>query len=170
MYQSEDSRKPSSDFLDELGSLALGSRIKRLGDRMMAEANRTYRAFGHDAQPKWFGLLALLYRAGPVGVGEAADRLGLTQPAISQFCRDLEGRGWIQVDLDPDDGRKRVLRLSRRGKAAVAAMQPMWRAVESAANDLCRSAGADFLASLQRLEWALSQKSIAERAQEYRDE
>src|SRR5262245_39228630 len=112
----------SEDFLDELGALALGSRLKRLGDRMMAEASRTYRSFGHDVQPKWFGLLALLHRDGPVGVVQAARRLGLTQPAVSQFCRDLEERGWIELRSDAGDARKRRIELTGRGRAGVASM------------------------------------------------
>ncbi|MDD9968126.1 MAG: MarR family transcriptional regulator [Myxococcales bacterium] len=158
------------DFLDELGELALGSRIKRLGDRMMAEAGRTYAAFGHDAQPKWFALLALLDRRGPVTVVEAAESLGLTQPAVSQFLRGLEERRWIQLGLDPTDGRKRVVRLSKRGRAEVAAMKPMWRAVDAAARELCEEAGGHLLEALQRFEQALEQRSMAERALEHAHE
>src|SRR5262245_5730468 len=159
----------SEDFLDELGALALGSRLKRLGDRMMAEASRTYRAFGHDAQPKWFGLLALLHREGPVGVVDAAQRLGLTQPAVSQFCRGLEERGWIDVRTTAEDASRRRIQLTRSGRSSVASMQPMWLAVQQAAERLCREAGDDFLASIQRLERALADRSIAERALEHRD-
>ena len=157
------------DFLDELAELALGSRIKRLGDRMMAEAERTYRVFGHDAQPKWFGLLALLYRRGPLSVGDAAEQLGLTQPAVSQFLRGLEQKGWVRVKLDPADGRRRIAHLTRRGRGEVEAMQPMWRAGDAAAKRLCDEAGGQLLESLQRFEQALSRRSLAERAMEEAD-
>jgi DNA-binding MarR family transcriptional regulator len=159
----------AQDFLDELGALALGSRLKRLGDRMMAEASRTYRAFGHEVQPKWFGLLALLHSEGPVGIVQAARRLGLTQPAVSQFCQDLEARGWIAVRPDAQDARKRRIELTRRGRSTVASMQPMWRAVQQVAERLCREAGDDFLASIRRLENALAERPIAERALEHTD-
>ena len=158
------------DFLDELGALAVGSRLKRLADRMLAEAAGTYRSFGQDAQPKWFGLLALLHREGPVGVVQAAQRLGLTQPAVTQFCRGLEQRGWVQVSPDPKDGRRRSIRLTRRGRSAVAGMQPMWRAVQRAGEDLCAEAGPSFLDSIRRFERALARRSIAERALEYANE
>ena len=37
-----------NDFLDELGELALASRLKRLSERMMLEASGVYAHFGLD--------------------------------------------------------------------------------------------------------------------------
>ncbi|MCB1633894.1 MAG: MarR family transcriptional regulator, partial [Xanthomonadales bacterium] len=93
--QVEPAPPASGDFLDELGELALGSRLKRLADRIMADAAAIYRHLGHDMQPRWFTLLALLYRHGQCNVVEAAERLGLSQPAISQFSQQLVQRGLI---------------------------------------------------------------------------
>lgn len=154
----------AADFLDELAELALGSRLKRLSDRLMAEANSIYQAFGHTVQPRWFVLLALLYRRGRVGVVDAAESLGISQPAVSQFSRDLEDKGWLKVVFDEQDGRKRYLALTDLGRKEVDSLQPMWRAVEAAAKDLCEETGGDFYRSIQRFEKALKQKSMLARA------
>ena len=159
----------SKDFLDELAELALGSRLKRLSDRLMTEANNTYQAFGHSVQPRWFVLLALLYRKGSVAVVEAADLLGISQPAVSQFSRDLEARGWVAIVADTNDGRKRLLELTEVGRAQVETLQPMWRAVDRAAKQLCEEAGGNFYQSLQRIEQALKQKTLLARALEQVD-
>ena len=47
-------------FLNELAELALGSRLKRLSERMLASASDVYQEFGVDINPKWFTLMALL--------------------------------------------------------------------------------------------------------------
>lgn len=85
---------------------------------------------------------------------------------MSQFCRELEERGWIAIRSDRADRRKRWVRLTPRGRSAVRSMKPMWQAVERAALDLCQEAGGDLLASIQRFEQALTRRSIAERALE----
>ena len=154
----------SADFLDELAELALGSRLKRLSDRLMTEANSIYQAFGHSMQPRWFGLLALLYRRGEVAVVEAADLLGISQPAISQFSRDLEKQGWVTVEQAANDGRKRLLTLTASGRQEVASLQTMWQAVDLAAKELCEETGGDFYQSIQRFERALKRKSLLDRA------
>lgn len=151
------------DFLDQLGELALGSRLKRLSERMMADAADVYRHFGLEVQPRWFPLMALLQDRGQVTVVEAADAIGVSQPAISQFARQLQNAQLVEIVVCEDDGRRRLLSLSQRGREAVTAMQPMWQAVDQAAADLCQEAGFDVLAVLRGLEQALTKQSLLSR-------
>ncbi|MDF2178126.1 MarR family transcriptional regulator [Aliiglaciecola sp. CAU 1673] len=159
----------SQDFLDELGELALGSRLKRLSERMLADAAKVYQAFGIDAQPKWFTLLALLHQQQPISVVEAAERLGLTQPAISQFCRQLVQADLVQLVTCEQDSRRRLISLTNKGKQEVLRMQPMWQAVQQAAVQLCRELENDFYVSLQKCEKALTQRSLLQRTLDIHD-
>lgn len=158
------------DFLDELGELALGSRLKRLSEQMMADAANVYRHFDLDVQPKWFTLLALLYQKDRVAVMEAADYLGLSQPAISQFTHQLVERGLVSTDPCERDSRRRLLMLTEKGRAQVERMQPMWRAVHRAAEQLCTELDNDFYHALRKCEQALSRKSLLQRTLEFYDE
>ena len=159
----------SDDFLDQLGALALGSRLKRLSERMLADAGRVYQHFGIDVQPRWFPLMALLQRRGEVTVVEAADAVGVSQPAISQFAKQLAQAGLVDLRACRDDGRRRRLTLTAAGEQAIAAMQPMWAAVDAAARELCAAAGFDVLAVLRALEHALAEKSLLQRTLEAHD-
>lgn len=156
----------TDDFFDELGVLALGSRLKRLSDRLAAEANAIHQVYGRGSQARWFVLLALLHAKQQLSVVQAAECLGVTQPAISQACRELEAKGWLEVVVDDNDGRKRLMSLSRGGQRQVEVMQTMWQAVESAALDLCRDADVDLLQNIQQIERALTRKSLLARVEE----
>jgi hypothetical protein len=46
------------DFLNELAELALGSRLKRMSERMLASASNVYQEFGMSINTKWFTLMA----------------------------------------------------------------------------------------------------------------
>ncbi len=155
------------DFLDDLAELALGSRLKRMSERMLADAAQIYQHFGIDIQPKWFTLLALLDHKEQVSVVEAAESLGLSQPALSQFCRQLAQKKLVTFTVDKQDSRKRVVALSALGKQQVELMRPMWQAVKRAAEELCAESGYDFYPALQQLEQAHSRRSLLQRTQDY---
>jgi DNA-binding MarR family transcriptional regulator len=78
----------------------------------------------------------------------------------------LEDKGWLQVVLDQNDGRKRFLALTDLGRAEVDSLQTMWRAVDAAAKELCEEVSEDFFQSIQRFERALKRKSLRDRALE----
>ena len=154
------------DFLDELAELALGSRLKRLSEKMLADAAKIYQDFELDVQPKWFTLLALLQHKKQVSVVEEAECLGLSQPAISQFCKQLSDKELVSFVRCSKDSRRKVLRLTDSGEVLVNKMLPMWQAVQVAAEQLCLEFDNDFYASIRKCERALQEKSLHQRTLE----
>ena len=154
------------DFFDELGELALGSRLKRVADRMGAQAAAIYEMQGFAIAPRFFPLTQLLLRHGNTSISDAAKRLGISQPAVSQICKQMQEHGWLDQTADPSDGRRRVMRLSAVGKKRAKAMRPMWDAVDDVAVDLCISTGVDLVRAISKLESALQERSISERVAE----
>jgi DNA-binding MarR family transcriptional regulator len=49
--------------------------------------------------------------------GEIAARRGLSKQAVNDLLRDLESLGYLRLQPDPDDGRARRVRLTKRGNA-----------------------------------------------------
>jgi ribosomal protein S18 acetylase RimI-like enzyme len=143
--------------------LALASRFRRLADWLYKDGPRIYRERSADFEPRWFPLFYLLKQAGPVSVTEAASALGYTHPAISQIAGEMAIRGYLESIKDKKDERKRLLRLTRKGKAAVSKLEPVWADIEAAAGELVTEAGTDFLAALGRLEDALEETGVYER-------
>jgi len=69
--------------------------------------------------------------AGPRQIGSLAERLGVTQQAASKAVVDLERRGYVRREADPDDGRARRVALTDRGEAAIEAGRRHRAAVEA---------------------------------------
>lgn len=155
------------DFLNELGELALGSRLKRLSEKMLSEAAIIYRQLDIDVEPKWFTLLALLHQKQQITVVEAAESLGLSQPAISQFCLQLVKKGLVELKVCSKDSRRKIISLSSKGNEQVEQMLPLWHAVNMAAKELCTEADNNFYAALCQYEQALTQKSLVTRTLEF---
>jgi DNA-binding MarR family transcriptional regulator len=76
--------------------------------------------------------MAVLQFPGPDGVrpGVLAERAGMSKQAMNQLLRSLEAAGYI-VRLDaPREGRARMIRLTRRGRAAYSKILAILRAIE----------------------------------------
>jgi len=64
-------------------------------------------------------------------VQKIADRMELDQSALSRGLAPLERQGLIASDPHPDDGRKRVLRLTPAGARKLEAGAKAWKAAQT---------------------------------------
>jgi DNA-binding MarR family transcriptional regulator len=64
--------------------------------------------------------LAVLQYPGPDGMrpGTLAELAGMSKQAMNQLLKSLEGLGYISRSDAPHEGRARVIRLTKRGRAA----------------------------------------------------
>src|SRR5262245_14642377 len=76
--------------------------------------------------------MAVLQFPGPDGVrpGMLADRAGISKQAMNQLLRSLEALGYIARSKAPDEGRGRIVRLTKRGRAAYAKIHEILREIE----------------------------------------
>ena len=76
--------------------------------------------------------MAVLQYPGPDGVrpGRLAERAGMSKQAVNQLLRSLENVGYIVRSNALDEGRARVVRLTKRGRAAYAKIHEILRVIE----------------------------------------
>ena len=76
--------------------------------------------------------MAVLQFPGPDGVrpGLLAERAGMSKQAMNQLLRSLEGCGYLVRSETPDEGRARIVRFTRRGRAAYAKAHDILRDIE----------------------------------------
>ena len=76
--------------------------------------------------------MAVLQYPGPDGVrpGLLAERAGMSKQAMNQLLRSLEGFGYLVRSDAPDEGRARMVRFTRRGRAAYAKIHDVLRDIE----------------------------------------
>jgi DNA-binding MarR family transcriptional regulator len=76
--------------------------------------------------------MAVLQFPGPDGVrpGTLAERAGMSKQAINQLLRSLENLGYIVRSDAPDEGRARIVRFTKRGRAAYMKVHEILRQIE----------------------------------------
>jgi DNA-binding MarR family transcriptional regulator len=85
---------------------------------------------------------------GPVTVGELAQRLGVTQQAVSKTAAELSAAGYVQRMPDATDGRVRRVALTDRGRDAVRDTREVRAEL---VGELAEKLGADRVESARRI-------------------
>src|SRR5207244_7670958 len=85
------------------------------------ELRSTLAGQGFDDQGPSDGYVLRSVGATPMTVSDLAERLEISKQGTAQIVDDMERRGYVERRPDPHDGRARLLYLSERGQAALAA-------------------------------------------------
>lgn len=62
---------------------------------------------------------------------DLAQRAGITKQSVAYLVEGLESEGFLETIADPADGRARLIRLTRKGQAAYAALVRLSEAVDA---------------------------------------
>lgn len=152
-----------ADVIADMGPAFLGSRLKRLAERMQAGAMSVIAEADLPLQPGHMAVLAAL-RGGPMTVGQLADAIGISQPGITRSVGQLARLGILR-DAHAADQRTRLVELTENGRAAAdQAAADLWPRIGMAAEELLAGLSGPFLAQIAAIERALDQASIADRA------
>ena len=155
------------DVLAEMGYLALGSRLKRLAERVQADATKAFSDRGIPVQATHFPLLAALTTYGPLSVTEAVEAVGISQPAVTRIHNSLQKLGLTRTVPVKGDNRQKQIRLTPKGEALIEELKhDMWPHVRRAAQALCEGPDTDILSQITRLEEGLQARPIHVRIQD----
>ncbi|RTE66067.1 GNAT family N-acetyltransferase [Amphritea opalescens] len=150
------------DYMKSFGSLSLGSRLKRLSDRLVQDVIRLYQSQGIELNPSFFPLFNLLHQQNAMTVTEAAEKLAVSHPAISKLARKMQQEGWLSKTVDPDDERRQLLALTPQSDALFEQIAPVWQAIENHLDGLIGAQQYPLLDSLAEFETLLNEQGFYE--------
>jgi DNA-binding MarR family transcriptional regulator/N-acetylglutamate synthase-like GNAT family acetyltransferase len=152
------------DFINELGYLAIASRLKRLTDRFMRGGSQAYKSLGIDFEPRWFTVFYLIYtQEVPLSISEIANSLKISHPAVIQTIQMLVKKGLIKSYQDSKDRRIRRLAITEEGNNLANFLIPVWNDFENATVELFEKAGVDVLDIIKRIEVLLEEEDVGSR-------
>lgn len=151
------------DLLQQLGALALGSRLKRLSDRLMRDVSKIYAEHELEFQARWFPVVFLLKDGAKLGVTEIAELLSMTHPAINQVANQLTKAGLLLSKKDSSDERRRILYLSKKGLSLVNQLEPLWDTIKLCNEELINKSVKNIFTTLNKIESALEKKEMYDR-------
>jgi DNA-binding MarR family transcriptional regulator len=143
------------DVLRELGPAFLGSRLKRLSERLQSGAARISAEAGLQAQPSHMSILAALEGA-PLTIGQLVQAIGISQPGVTRSVGQLVELGLVQSRHGADQ-RQRTISLTTEGKRVLArAKRDVWPKAEAGMRALLGDEVDTFMAFVAKMEAALA--------------
>jgi len=154
-----------NNIIDELQGLAIGARLRRMNDIFSKDVTRIYAEHKLDFETRHFILFYLVSQRDGIGIMEIAEELSLTHPGVIHLARELEKKGFIESVKASDDARKRLLRLSKKGKKALPVFQKLWDKIAKLNKQLMNAQQNHLLRSLEEMEALLEDQSYYKRFQ-----
>lgn len=140
------------DLISDLGALAIGSRLKRLSDRMMKSVSEIYKSSGVNFESKWFPIFYVLSREGEKGIMEIAEILNISHPGVIQIAKEMEKAGWIASVKSGADARKRHLKLTEKALQNLPQLEEMWLSFKENNEKVIRASQHNILLAMQEIE------------------
>ncbi|SFM80134.1 DNA-binding transcriptional regulator, MarR family [Chitinophaga sp. YR627] len=150
------------NIIDESGILAISTRLQRLSDQLRKDGTLIYKAFNIDFEPKWFPVIYTLHHKPEISVVELAAEIGYAHPSTISLLKELEKEKLIESKKDANDERKRLLKLSSKGRALVTRMQPVWLAMTDALKELTDTQN-NLMKAIDEVEEQFAMKGFYER-------
>src|SRR3981081_656071 len=157
------------DVVKKLGYLTLGTRLKRLGERLQGQKQGLIEDADVDLPASHFPVLVALERGGPMNVGELTEAVGISQPGVTRMLDKLEAEGLVRSTQLVDDRRVRTIALPRSGRHLISrSKRTAWPMIEAAVADACSGPAQPLLTVLAALETALAAAPLGSRAERLR--
>jgi DNA-binding MarR family transcriptional regulator len=148
-------------YLDNLGFLGFGTKLKLLSDKIMYQAGNVYKECGVEFEARWFTTFNLIATAKePITISEIASQLSMSHPAIIKITNALLKQQLINSEVGKTDKRKRILTVSDSGRELRKRLEPVWKAFSIATRELFEDSGYDLLSVIADVDTALNEKSL----------
>lgn len=151
------------DKLQLYGELGLGSRLKRLSDILMKEVQIVYNTLHIDFDAYLFPVFKVIIDLEAATTTDIQEAIQYTQPAITQALKKLTDKKLVTYKIDKLDKRKKIFKLSPKGKKIHQQMTPLWSVIDKQVKWLTEGSAASLTLHLTYLENQLKEKSLSQR-------
>ena len=93
-------------------------------------------------------MLVMLSLRGAMTISELAEALGAERTTLTRNLALIEALSWVKIRPGEEDARSRVVTVSEKGRAVVAAAFPAWRKAQSLMTEAIGANGASALRGL----------------------
>lgn len=143
----------------------LGTLLRQLTLAFDGGVQRVYDELEVDFRPRFYPVVQVLLEADAIGVGAIAERIGASQPAMSQTLLEMDRSGLISWSQGRDR-RVREISLSPEGRRLCARLAPIWQAAAQSVAALESEIGADLTGVLTQALAALERQPFELRLKE----
>lgn len=154
------------NFFIQTGTIAIGSRLRKLTEKITEDAAQIYRLYDIDLQPKWFPVFYVLSQGEQKPITGIAQEIGHSHPSVSKIISEMTKAGFINQEKDEADGRRNMVRLSEKGMDVTHKIASQYADVANAIEDILAQTRHDLWKAIEEWEFVLEQKPLIRRVLE----
>lgn len=156
----------TTKLIDELGELAMATRLVRLAELTRKDVTRIYKEHHLDFESKWFPVLFVLSKNNGIGIVELAEAIGYTHQSVTVLVKEMQVNKLVSSKKDKQDGRKRLVMLTPKALAMMDEFKPIWDDFLSV-NRIIYNSGSSLLKAIEDCEAALAKEGFYERYKKF---
>ena len=156
-------RMSHQDFIEKVGLPLLAHRLRRVSDAIVHDVGKLLNSRDVGIPPRAGSLVLLLSQCHELPIMVASEQLRLSHPMIISLARALSAAGLVEDVSDPNDSRRRLLRLTSEGRQQARFLGDLNRALSGAFEQMFEETGVDLFAALQAFEQAATRQPILDR-------
>ena len=150
------------DIIRNKGFLALGTRMRRIGERLQADVQRLIDSHDLPILSHHYPILFAIDENGPMEVGQLARALGASQPGVTRSIGQLSASGCVTISSSASDRRVRRVELTEHGQSVMRVGRGVIAPrVLGAFEAVFAAQSSEFLGLLDRLEDALETATLS---------
>jgi len=154
------------DFYQNVGKMALGSRLRRLSELLTDQAAEVYAMYGVELAPKWFPVFYVLSVNGEMSISQIAQEIGHSHPSVSTIVKEMQKKEVVIKAGDRVDKRENYVRLSEKGFEINNQVQAQYRDVEAAIEKAMSETQNNIWDAIGEWEYLLNEKSLLRRVRD----
>nr|WP_284691390.1 helix-turn-helix domain-containing protein [Pinirhizobacter soli] len=113
----------------------LGTQLRYLIEHLDTAVEESYRQAGLEYRPRYTPVVRTLQALGPSTIRAISNHTGISHSGVSQTVSHMTKQGWVKVG-GTEDGRERVVALSRSAERALPELEQCWKATAKVAKSL----------------------------------
>jgi len=154
------------DF-DNIGKMALGSRLRFLSEKVTEDAQQIYKAYGISFKPKWFPVFYhLSNQKSGQSITSIAAAIGHSHPSVVKIVKEMVVDGLVTEQKDANDGRKNIILLTKKGVDLTVKIKAQYDDVERAIEKMLKHTKHNIWLAIQEFEYLLNEQPLQSRVLE----
>lgn len=150
----------------QLGRIALGTRVRFLGETITKDAKEIYSLYNIKMNPKWFPVFYILSCEKHKTITGLAKEIGHSHVSVSKIVAEMIKAKLVKEKASPSDRRRTLVSLTKSGQDVAKKIKNQYLDVNTAIEEISKNAKYDLWKALEEWEGQFLKKSLLQRVQE----
>jgi GNAT superfamily N-acetyltransferase/DNA-binding MarR family transcriptional regulator len=151
------------NFFQEVGKIAMGSRIRFLAETITEDAAQIYQLYGIEMNPKWFPVFYVLSKTEGETISSIAESIGHSHVSVSKIVGEMRKAKVVIEKANTGDRRRTLVALSSLGLKIAKKIEEQYIDVNAAIEEISTQSTQDLWQALEEWEKILKRKSLLKR-------